>query len=363
MVRGSSELDYRVDPIELRDFVRTVFLEAGVGDRHADRLADALVRADLRGVDSHGVARLETYVEKFVNGGFNTDPDITVTDVGDAAVLVDADDGPGQSATVEAMDVAKERADESGIGIAAVTNSNHFGTAAYYTERASDDDYIGMAMTNVGPDVAPFGGVSRFLGTNPVSFSIPTDLDFPITLDMATSVVAMGKIDHAEKEDAELPADWALDENGDPTTDPESVAALRPVGGPKGYGLAIVVDVLCGVLTGVGPSHTVGALYGDYEDPMRLGHFVAAIDVSRFRGVEEFKRDVGQYVDAMKAQETKEGVDEILLPGEPETRTKRENERAGIELNGDARRGVATLAERYGLSLPGAHSGEGAGNL
>lgn len=353
MEEDSRRLEYRVDPTELREFVTAALLEAGVGEVHADRLADALVRADLRGVDSHGVARLETYIKKFEAGGFDTDPDITVEAVGDSAVVVDADHGPGQSAAVRGMEAAKERAAATGVGIAAITNSNHFGTAAYYTERASDDDFIGMAMTNVGPDVIPFGGVSRFLGTNPISFSIPTDLEFPITLDMATSVVAMGKIDHAAKEDDTLPEDWALDEDGEPTTDPESVAALRPVGGPKGYGLGIVVDVLCGVLTGIGPSHTVGALYGDYDEPMELGHFVAAIDVSRFRDVAEFKADVGAYAEAIKAQPTRDGIDEILLPGEPEARTKRENERDGIELNEDGRNGVLSLAERYGLSLPG----------
>lgn len=356
MERGTEDLDYRVDPIELVEFTRTVLREAGVADDHANRVADALVRADLRGVDSHGVARAETYVENFVNGGFNPDPDVTVEPVGEAAVLVDADDGPGQSAAVRGMDAAMDRADETGVGIAAVTNSNHFGTAAYYTERASDDDYVGMAMTNVGPDVVPFGGVTRFLGTNPISFSIPTDLEFPITLDMATSVVAMGKIDHAAKADDELPDDWALDEDGEPTTDPDSVAALRPVGGPKGYGLGIVVDVLCGIVTGVGPSQTVGALYGDYEEPMRLGHFVAAIDVSRFREIDEFKRDVSRYVEALKAQETQEGVNEILLPGEAEATRKRENELEGIELNDDARRGIVTLADRYDLALPGERS-------
>lgn len=354
MDRGSRERSYRVDAAELETFVETVLREAGVADEHAAGLADALVRADLRDVDSHGVARLETYVEKFEAGGFNPDPDIAVEPVGDAAVVVDADDGPGQSAAVRAMDAAMERADATGVGIAAVTNSNHFGTAAYYTERASDADYIGMAMTNVGPDVVPFGGTSAFLGTNPISFSVPTDLEFAITLDMATSVVAMGKIDHAAKKDDTLPDDWALDADGEPTTDPESVAALRPAGGPKGYGLAVMVDVLCGILTGVGPSHTVGALYDDFDEPMRLGHFVCAIDVSKFCGVDRFKRSVGQYVETIKAQEARDGVDEILLPGEPEYAAMRENERRGIELNADAERGLAALSDRFDVPLPGA---------
>lgn len=354
MTENSPGSDYRVDPSELRAFGYSVLEHAGVPDEHARRVVDALVRADLRGVDSHGMARLETYVEKFEAGGFNTDPDIAVERVGESAVFVDGDDGPGQSVGVRGMDAAMDLAAETGVGIAAVTNSNHFGTAAYYTERASAEDYVGLAMTNVGSDVAPFGGVSPFLGTNPVSFSIPTDREFPITLDMATSVVAMGKIDHATEEGEAIPDDWALDASGDATTDPGEVAALRPVGGPKGYGLAMVVDVLCGVLTGVGTSPTVGALYDDFEEPMRLGHFFAAIDPGIYRDVAEFRAATGTYVDRLKAQETREGVDEIRVPGELETLAKARNEREGVPLNEDARRGLAALADRYELTHPSA---------
>lgn len=348
----SQTSEYRLDHEELEAFARTVLSEAGVAEEHARCVAHALVRADLRGVDSHGVARLETYVEKFEAGGFNSAPDIAVEEVADAAVLVDADDGPGQSAGVEAMDHAIERAERCGIGVAAVANSNHFGTAAYYTERASAEGLVGVAMTNVGPDVAPFGGVDPILGTNPISVSVPTDREFPITLDMATSVVAMGKIDHAEKEDERLPEDWALDENGDPARDPDSVAALRPVGGPKGFGLGIVVDVLCGVLTGAGTSPTIGALYGEYDQSMDLGHFVAAIDVDRFRDLPAFRAAVGEYVDLLKDQRTREGIDEIRMPGELETLTMARQRQEGVAINEDGREGIERLAERYDLERP-----------
>lgn len=342
-------LDYR----ELEAFARTVLLEVGVAEEHANRIADALVRADLRGVDTHGLARLEPYVEKFRAGGFNPEPDIRVQSVADAAVLVDADDGPGQSAAVTAMDEAIRLADENGVGIGAVTNSNHFGTAAYYTERASEAGYIGLSMTNVGSDVVPFGGVVPFLGTNPISFSIPTDREFPITLDMATSVVAMGKIDHAAEEGEPLPDGWAVDEEGEPTTEPKRVAGLRPLGGPKGYGLGIVVDVFCGLLSGVGPSPSVGALYDDFDQPMRLGHFVAAIDVDAFRDVDRFRADVGDYIDQLKAQRTREGVDEIRVPGEIEALEMVANRRDGVTLNADAVTGIRRLAAEYGLTTPG----------
>lgn len=344
--------EYRLDPDELEAFACQALIKAGVATEHARCIAHALVRADLRGVDSHGVARLETYVKKFEAGGFNADPDITVKPVGDAAVIVDADHGPGQSAGVEAMDEAMERARNYGIGVAAVTNSNHFGTAAYYTERASDEGLVGISMTNVGSDVAPFGGVDAFMGTNPISVSVPTDRAFPITLDMATSTVAMGKIDHAAKEDETIPNDWALDENGNPAQDPQSVAALRPMGGPKGFGLAIVVDVLCGILTGAGTSPTIGALYDDFDESMELGHFVAAIDVDRFRDLASFREAVGGYIDRIKSQRTKDGIEEIRVPGELESMQMERNRKEGITLNEDGQDGVARLAERYNLEPP-----------
>ncbi len=352
MSDGSGGSDHRVEPSALQEFAYEVLVRAGVAEKHATIVSEALVRADLRGVDSHGVARLETYVEKFEGGGFNGDPDITVDRVGEAAALVEADDGPGQSAGVRAIDTSMKLADDTGVGIVAVTNSNHFGTAAHYTERASGEEFIGIAMTNVGSDVVPFGGISPFLGTNPISFSIPTDRDFPITLDMATSVVAMGKIDHATGEGEEIPSDWAFDEAGNPTTNPEEVAALRPVGGPKGFGLAIVVDVLCGIVTGVGTSPSIGALYDDFEESMRLGHFFVAIDPSVYRPIEAFLSDVGAYIDRLKEQEPQDNVTEIRVPGELEALAMQQNQREGIPLNDDARAGIRSLSQQYELPLP-----------
>lgn len=352
MTFESDESTARVSPRQLETFATAVLKRAGVTDPHAAIVSDALVRADLRGVDSHGVARLNTYARKFETGGFDTDPDISVNSLSGGLVLVDADDGPGQSAGVRAIDEAMKLSRTHGIGLAAVTNSNHFGTAAFYTEQASSADLIGISMTNVVSDVAPFGGIKPFLGTNPISFSIPTDLPFPITLDMATSVAAKGKIDHASDEQDRIPETWAFDADGEPTTDPSDVAALRPLGGPKGYGLGIVVDILCGLLTGVGTSPTVGPLYDDYDEPMRLGHVFAAIDPSAFRNIEEFKADVGAYVEAIKEQPRRDDVDEIRVPGELEWFRKRDNEQDGIQLNDDARTGLETLSERYDIPLP-----------
>ncbi len=337
----------------LERFTCEVLQNAGVAKEQASIIANALVRADLRGVDSHGVARLPAYVRKFEAGGFNANPTIEIERPTPGTFVVDADDGPGQWAATEAIGRTMAAAEETGVALATVTNSNHFGTAAFYTEQASDRDCIGIAMTNVGPDVVPFGGIAPFLGTNPLSFSIPTNRAFDITLDMATSVVAMGKIDHvAQEENRSIPEDWAVDSAGEATTDPNAVAALRPLGGPKGYGLAIVVDVLCGLLSGAGHSPTVGPLYEAYDEPMRLGHLVGAIDVAAFRDVEAFKADVDGMIDELKAQEPRAGVDEIMLPGEIETRTRRENREAGVPLRDGVGADLRELADRYGVAFP-----------
>lgn len=341
-----------LDADELHDFSEAVFDSVGVDSQRASTVADGLIRASLRGIDSHGVARLATYTRNFEDGGFNPDPQMAVEPLrGGNAFSVDADGGPGHCAGTLAMETSIERAVESGgIAVATVANSNHFGTAAYYTEKAADADCIGIAMTNVGPDVVPFNGTERYLGTNPISVSIPTDRSFHITLDMATSAVAMGKIDHGT--DETIPAHWAVDEAGEPTTDPEAVHALQPLGGPKGYGLAIVVDVLCGLLSGAGPSPSVGALYDDYDQSMDLGHFVGAIDIPTFRDLDRFKAEVGEVVEDLKAIEPRDGAEEVMLPGEIEHRTRRRREREGIPVDDVVWEELVELSEWLDVPLP-----------
>ncbi|MFC7078514.1 Ldh family oxidoreductase [Haloarcula halophila] len=353
MVQSDTNTPRRFEPDQLREFVGAVLQSGGVVKEHAEQVAHGLVRADMRGVDSHGVSRLEAYMKKFEGGGFNPDPDIQTHRLGSGSALVDADDGPGQSAALLAMTEAMDLAEETGVGTVAVRNSNHFGTAAYYTEYASDRNYLGIAMTNVGSDVIPFGGATRFLGTNPISFSVPTDRSFPITLDMATSVVAMGKIQEvSRREDTEIPPEWAVNEHGEPTTDPHEAVAVRPLGGPKGYGLGIMVDVLSGVLSSAGTSPTVGPLYDDFDKPMRLGHFVAAIDIETFRDTETFKREIGEYIDQLKAIETRDGFDEIRLPGEIEAEQLAQQEEAGVELRPSTIERLRSVGGTYGVDLP-----------
>lgn len=344
----------RVDHRELEKFTHEILTEAGVSPPHAGTIAEALVRANLRGVDSHGVARLAVYVRNFEEGGFNPDPEITITSGPSRGTFkVDADDGPGQAAALRGMEAAVERAAEMGMAAGVVSNSNHFGTAAFYTERAAETGCIGIAMTNVGPDVVPFNGQEPYFGTNPLSVSIPTHREFPITVDMATSVVAMGKVEHVAKETEEsIPDHWAVDEEGNPTTDPHQVNALRPLGGPKGYGLALIVDVLSGVLSGSGPSPSVNDLYGQYDRGMELGHFIAAIDVSAFRDLVEFKSDVGHIISDLKDMEPRSDAEELMLPGEIESNQKQKRRENGIPIPDSVIEDLERLGDTYSVTFP-----------
>lgn len=346
-----AHINQRVSQDDLINFTRLVLEAVGVAEEHIEPIAAGLVEADLRGVDSHGVARLETYVDNFEGGGFATHPDISITDVSTGVALLDADDGPGHSVGKMAMEKAMSMADQNGIGAVFVSNSNHFGTAAFFTQHAANEDHIGVASSNVGPDVIPFGGRRAFLGTNPISVAIPSAGTFPVTLDMATSKVAMGKIDHGASEEGQaIPGDWAVDDSGTPTTDPQNVAALQPLGGPKGYGLALMVDLFCGLLTESKVSPDIVDLYGEFDKPMGLGHWFMAIDISCLMDPTVFKNSVSAYVDRIKAEPTADGVDEILVPGEPEARRKRANEANGIPLRQATVESLSRLAERFALT-------------
>jgi len=344
--------DVQLPAEELERFVFEVFSKAGLPDDHARIVSDALVSANLRGVGSHGVVRLEPYIKNIEGGGFNPNPDVTIERSGPSSLLVDADDGLGQVATDAAMEATVEAAAETGAAFASIRNSNHFGTAAYYTQKAAEADCIGFAMTNVGPNVVPFGGLDPFFGTNPLGFSIPTPRSFPITLDMATSVVAKGKIHVAEEEGESIPDSWAIDESGQPTTEPESVHALRPVGGPKGYGLGLLVDVCSGLLSGMGTSPEVDSLYDDYTTPQSVGHFVGAIDVSAFRDITAFKSDIDQLIQNLKEIRTRDGVDEVKLPGEIESETREKRAAEGIPIGSGVYDTLEEIGDRYDVDLP-----------
>jgi ureidoglycolate dehydrogenase (NAD+) len=344
---------FRFQPDSVESFAAELLQKAGLKSPHCEVVAEALVRADLRGVSSHGVARLDPYIAHLEAGGFNPDPDVTLNEQADGALVVDADNGPGQSAGKPTMERLISMAGQNGVAAGVVNNSNHFGTAAYYTEMAANADCIGMAMTNVPAEVIPFGGREPYLGTNPIAISSPSPKDHPITLDMATSIVAMGKIDHVASEKGEkIPDDWGVDSEGNPTTDPDQVSALRPVGGPKGYGLGVIVEILAGILSGAGQSTTMTSLYDDYEDSLGVGHFYLALDVDTFMNVDEFESGIGSFIEGIKDVATGEDVSEVMLPGEIEANTLQQNRRNGVPIEESVFENLRAQAEKYGVDLP-----------
>lgn len=342
----------RADPGDLRAFSTRTLEAAGLAPSHADIVADTLVDANLRGIDTHGVVRLPPYVERIEEGGINPEPDVTINETASGTAVVDADRGPGQVGTTRAMEAAIEFASDTGCSFVGVQNSNHFGTASYYTNLAAESDCIGISMTHAGPNVAPFGGTDPYFGTNPISFGLPTNLGYPVTLDMATSVTAKGDVILAQEEEQDIPSDWAVDEAGEPITDPDDFHALRPMAGPKGYGLGLVIDAFCGVLLDTVFGSDVPTMYDDTSTPAELGHIVAAIDIAAFTDTDAFKRRLEEMATDLKSMDTRDGFNEVCLPGELEAQTKAEREQEGVPLGEGVKENLEELAETYDVNRP-----------
>jgi ureidoglycolate dehydrogenase (NAD+) len=316
----------------LRNYAQCVLRKAGIQEKDAYLIADTLVEANLRGVDTHGILRLPLYyLPRIKKGLINTKPNYSIFKKSHSIALMDADDGPGQVAAFHAMQLAMEIAKNSGVGLVAIKNSSHFGMAAYFAMEALKGDMIGIAMTQADSRVAPFGTSKAYLGTNPLAIAIPAEKHFPIVLDMATSITSMGSIILAAMEERKIPEGVAIDEGGNVTTDPRKVAALLPIGGPKGSGLAIVIDVLCGILTGLNFGKHIHR-GDDFSKPEKLGHLVGAIQVASFRDPAEFKHEVDQMIFEIKSLPPAPGVNEILLPGEKEFKTRAERLKKGIPI-------------------------------
>lgn len=341
--------EFRVDPDQLDAYATSALEAAGLDTEHAEVVAASLVDANLHGIDTHGVFKLPEYVDRLQQGGMNPDPDITVERTASAAAVVDGDDGPGQSITYRAMDEAIDMAGDAGCGFVGVENSQHFGTAAYYTRQAAESGCIGICMTHAGQNVVPFGGAEPYFGTNPISISLPREDGFPVTLDMATSVKAKSAVALAEKRGETIPEKWAIDSDGEPTTEPGDFYALRPMGGPKGYGLAFMVEGFCGILMDTVFGKDVPSSYDDLSEPQDLGHFVGAIDVDAFTTLSGYTTRLNRMAEELREVPTQEGLDEIMVPGEPEHRTKQERVEEGVPFSSEEWRELEVLGEELNL--------------
>ncbi len=346
----TDEARIRVEPDALKGFCVQVLQRLEVSEEDARITADVLVSADMRGTSSHGVARLRRYVNGLRNGMMIAQPDTDVVAETPTTILIDAGGGLGQPVSYRAMERAIEKAEAYGTGFATVRNSNHFGIAAYYAMMALDCDCIGISMTNASVLVVPTFGRDAMLGTNPISVAAPAGQEWPFVLDMATSTVPRGKLEVYKRLEKSIPLGWATDEAGEPTTGTEHVlrnlkertgGGLLPLGGAgellgghKGYGLSLLVDILCGVLPGAAYANLV---YPKDEEgsplPSAIGHFFGAWRVDAFRPVEAFKDAMDDLQQRLKSAPKAEGQDRIYVHGEKEYEEAEENARRGVPLN------------------------------
>ena len=345
----------RVPAESLREFCCACFEKLGLGPAHANITADHLIFANLRGVDSHGVIRLKVYAERLRAGGTNARAQPQVVRQGEAEALIDADNGVGQVPAVQAMKLAIAKAKKVGVGLVGVRNSNHFGAAAFYAMMALEEKMIGFAATNSGPTMAPAGGREARLGNNPLAIAIPARKRLPIVLDMATGAVAWGKIFMAQQEKKKIPLSWALDKNGLPTDDPDKAAdkgLIQPLGGYKGYGLSLVIDIFTGILCGSAFSVQVKSLYRNVAQPSHCAHMCAAVRIERFMPFAQFCRRVDEIIDLMHSCPHASSVERIYVPGEIEHETQRRRLARGIPLNPVLKKELAALGDELGISPP-----------
>ena len=318
--------DRIVDAATLKAQTARIFERLGVPAADALIVADHLVEADLRGHPSHGVIRVPSYVTACREGRINPRPNIRIVEDHGGQVVMDADNAFGQLAAFRANELAIERGLAHGIAGVALRRSTHCGAMAYYPIRAIPHGLIGWATTNAGINMPPTGGAKKLVGNNPFAMAVPTNREWPMVLDMATSVVAGGKLEVARAKGQSIPLGWALDADGNPTTDPHAArqGSLLPVGGPKGYGMAVMLDVLAGVLSG----GRFGAGLGEPGS----GQFFMTIAVERYMPLDQFKSRMDELIDQLHACPTAPGIERVYVPGEIEYAVQTKRQREGIPL-------------------------------
>jgi len=337
----------------LRRFVSDCYQAMGVNERNAEIVADSLVQADLWGHQSHGVMRLFWYAERLKSGAM--DGNVTPQPDGGFGALatMDGQGGLGQVVAHSAMSHAIALARKHGIGAVGVRNSGHFGTAMYYTKMAAAAGCIGFLSTNASPAMAPWGGIEKRVGNNPWSWAAPAGRHPPMIMDVANTVVARGKLYLARQRNESIPDNWAIDADGNATTDPAAGIAgtILPMAGHKGYAISLIMDVLSGVLTG---SRFGSSITGPYVPTgvSGVGHLVLAVDIRASRPLADFEADMERLITEVKATPRRPGVDKIFYPGEPEALSDERLRRDGIQLPRDTARELAAKALEIGITAP-----------
>jgi LDH2 family malate/lactate/ureidoglycolate dehydrogenase len=357
--------EIRVQGTQLVAFCQTVFAKLGLSEDDAFAAADVLVAANVRGIPSHGVARLLRYVNGLKSGAMVPDAQVEVVMDTPTSLVLDANGAMGAPISVRAMGAAIQKARDSGAGFACVRDSNHFGIAGYYAMMAMREDMLGLAMTNTAALGVPTFGRQVMFGTNPIAFAAPADKERGFVLDMATTVVTRGKIEVYDRLDKDLPSGWAVDKRGQPATDARSLlddmfrragGGIMPLGGDgelfsgyKGYGLAIMVDILCAVLCGApyGPAVADAATSSG-----RVSHFFGAIRIDAFRDSAEFRRDMDRMLINLRNSPPAEGAQRVYYAGLKEFEAEAKSLREGVPILGKTYAQLAKIGEEFGVEPP-----------
>ncbi len=350
---------------QLFDFTKTIFEKIGCSEEHARTAAGSLLSADLRGIDSHGVARLTGYVRLWEVKRVNATPAIKVIHETASTAVVDGDSGLGLVIAPFAMQVAIEKAKQVGTGWVSVQNSNHFGIAAHHAMLALEHDMIGMAMTNASPLVVPTFSIDKMLGTNPVCVAAPAGKEPPFVADFSTTTAANGKLEILQRKNLQTPDGWVQDAEGHPSNDAHVLkngGALLPLGGDrehgshKGYALGAIVDIFSGLLSGANYAPWVPPFPAYVPMPALqpgkgIGHFLGAMRIDAFRHADEFKKSMDHWIHGFRSCKTIPGEEKVLVPGDPEREMEAQRISNGIPLMEAVSKDLEQLGTRFGISL------------
>jgi LDH2 family malate/lactate/ureidoglycolate dehydrogenase len=320
----------------------------------AQIFADALVDADLHGTSTHGLSRLNIYLKRIELGLIDPRASLRIDRRRGGVLSLDAGNGVGQVQAVKALDLLLPLARQNGVAAATIRNSQHFGAVSYYSNRAAEQGFILMAMTSCEPAMSPTGGRDAFFGTNPIAASFPTGKGYPVKIDLSTSAVARGNIIAAAKKNQAIPLGWALDPDGNPTTDAQQalLGTVLTMAGHKGYALALMVELLSSVLSGAAIGPEIGSMYKNLDRKQDVGHFFCLLDVEAFMDRSEFIGRIDRAIDMLKAGRKLAGVDEILVPGERSARIAEENERLGVPVGPETLKEIETWCAKFNVALP-----------